>query len=208
MERHDRSSMILITFILTRRNLSTWSDTHCKCCYLQSQRSKSSKANWCDKDLSTYLSSTARQYDELTCLPGQYPSEPPLPSRSAGLGPPRIGSRPSCPARFSSGTNLGSTHQGSHRRATRSRWRLPILHALPPAWENCPHRDVERFASVDLEEEADVHILSGHLEIVFAGSVLWTEKIHRTELNRTAVRSFFRLRLPKFCVIPVAGCLI
>jgi hypothetical protein len=44
--------------------------------------------------------------------------------------------------------------------------------------------------------------------LVFAGSVLWTEKIHRTELNRTAVRSFFRLQLPKFCVIPVAGCLI
>ncbi|KIJ90090.1 hypothetical protein K443DRAFT_117112 [Laccaria amethystina LaAM-08-1] len=43
--------------------------------------------------------------------------------------------------------------------------------------------------------------------LVFAGSVLWTEKIHRTELNRTAVRSFFRLQLPKFCVIPVASCL-
>ena len=44
--------------------------------------------------------------------------------------------------------------------------------------------------------------------IVFASSVLWTEKIHRTELNWTVVWSIFRLRLPKFGVIPVAGCLI
>ena len=44
--------------------------------------------------------------------------------------------------------------------------------------------------------------------LVFAGSVLWTEKIHRTELNRTMVRSIFRLQLPKFGVILVAGCLI
>lgn len=28
MERHDRSSMILITFVCTRRSLSTCSDTH------------------------------------------------------------------------------------------------------------------------------------------------------------------------------------
>ena len=46
------------------------------------------------------------------------------------------------------------------------------------------------------------------LYLVFAGSVLWTEKIHRTELNRTVVRSIFRLQLPKFWVILVAGCLI
>jgi len=44
--------------------------------------------------------------------------------------------------------------------------------------------------------------------LVFAGSVLWTEKIHRTELNRTVVRSIFWLWLPKFGVILVAGCLI
>jgi len=44
--------------------------------------------------------------------------------------------------------------------------------------------------------------------VVFAGSVLWTEKIHRTELNWTMVRSIFRLQLPKFGVILVAGCLI
>jgi len=45
-------------------------------------------------------------------------------------------------------------------------------------------------------------------QLVFAGSVLWTEKNHRTELNQTMVRSIFRLRLPKFGVILVAGCLI
>jgi len=44
--------------------------------------------------------------------------------------------------------------------------------------------------------------------LVFAGSVLWTEKIHRTKLNWTVVQSIFRLRLPKFGVILVAGCLI
>jgi len=44
--------------------------------------------------------------------------------------------------------------------------------------------------------------------LVFAGSVLWTKKIHRTELNQTMVRSIFRLWLPKFGVILVAGCLI
>ena len=44
--------------------------------------------------------------------------------------------------------------------------------------------------------------------LVFAGSVLWTEEIYRTELNQTIVRSIFRLRLPKFGVILVAGCLI
>ena len=42
------------------------------------------------------------------------------------------------------------------------------------------------------------------LRLVFAGAVLWTEKIHRTELNRTMVQSIFRLRLPKFGVISVA----
>ena len=36
--------------------------------------------------------------------------------------------------------------------------------------------------------------------IVFAGPV------HRTELNRTMVRSIFRLRLPEFGAIPVASC--
>jgi len=45
-------------------------------------------------------------------------------------------------------------------------------------------------------------------QVVFASSVLWTKKIHRTELNWTMVRSIFRLWLPKFGVIPVAGCLI
>jgi len=45
-------------------------------------------------------------------------------------------------------------------------------------------------------------------QLVFASSVLWTEKIHRTELNQTVVRSIFQLWLPKFGVIPVAGCLI
>ncbi|KIK05097.1 hypothetical protein K443DRAFT_91854 [Laccaria amethystina LaAM-08-1] len=54
----------------------------------------------------------------------------------------------------------------------------------------------------------DCVFLELYVYIVFAGSVLWTEKTHRTELNRTAVRSFFRLWLPKFCVVPVAGCLI
>ena len=49
-------------------------------------------------------------------------------------------------------------------------------------------------------------ILSFH--IVFTGSVLWTEKIHRTELNQTMVQSIFRLWLPKFGVILVASCLI
>jgi len=37
--------------------------------------------------------------------------------------------------------------------------------------------------------------------LVFAGSVLWTEKIHRTELNWTVVWSIFQLWLPKFGVI-------
>jgi len=46
------------------------------------------------------------------------------------------------------------------------------------------------------------------LHLVFAGSVLWTEKIHRTELNQTVVWSIFRLWLPKFGVILVASCLI
>ena len=44
--------------------------------------------------------------------------------------------------------------------------------------------------------------------LVFAGSVLWTEKIHRTELNWTVVQSIFQLQLPKFGVILVASCLI
>jgi hypothetical protein len=71
---------------------------------------------------------------------------------------------------------------------------------------------------VAAEMNADSDDMSRHLQttqhvrrgpsIVFAGSVIWTEKIHRTELNRTAVWSFFQLQLPKFCVIPVAGCLI
>jgi len=47
-----------------------------------------------------------------------------------------------------------------------------------------------------------------HFLVVFAGPVLWTEKIHRTKLNRTVVRSIFQLRLPKFGVILVASCLI
>jgi len=51
-------------------------------------------------------------------------------------------------------------------------------------------------------------LMSGPRHVVFAGSVLWTEKIHRTKLNRTMVRSIFRLWLPKFGVILVAGCLI
>jgi len=51
-------------------------------------------------------------------------------------------------------------------------------------------------------------LLCVELSLVFAGSVLWTEKIHRTELNRTMVRSIFRLWLPKFGVVLVAGCLI
>lgn len=42
----------------------------------------------------------------------------------------------------------------------------------------------------------------------FAGSVLWTKKIHRTKLNQTMDWSIFWLWLPKFGVIPVAGCLI
>jgi len=44
--------------------------------------------------------------------------------------------------------------------------------------------------------------------VVFAGSVLWTEKIQRTELNQTVVWSILQLQLPKFGVILVAGCLI
>jgi len=46
------------------------------------------------------------------------------------------------------------------------------------------------------------------LGLVFASSVLWTEKIHTTELNWTVVQSIFWLWLPKFGVITVAGCLI
>jgi hypothetical protein len=42
--------------------------------------------------------------------------------------------------------------------------------------------------------------------IVFKGPVYRTEKNRGTELDRTAVRSFFRLRLPAFRVSPVAGC--
>ena len=42
--------------------------------------------------------------------------------------------------------------------------------------------------------------------LVFAGPVHRTEKNPRTELNRTMVRSIFRLRLPEFGAIPVAGC--
>jgi hypothetical protein len=47
------------------------------------------------------------------------------------------------------------------------------------------------------------NVVRCHCQIVFAGSVLWTEKIHRTELNRTAVRSFFRLRLEVLAVPPL-----
>ena len=46
----------------------------------------------------------------------------------------------------------------------------------------------------------------GYGELVFAGPVHRTEKNPRTELNRTMVRSIFRLRLPEFGAIPVAGC--
>jgi len=46
------------------------------------------------------------------------------------------------------------------------------------------------------------------LVVVFASSVLWTKKIHRTELNWIMVWSIFQLRLPKFGVILVASCLI
>ena len=46
------------------------------------------------------------------------------------------------------------------------------------------------------------------MALVFAGSVLWTKKIHRTELNWTVVQSNFWLWSPKFGVIPVASCLI
>jgi hypothetical protein len=44
--------------------------------------------------------------------------------------------------------------------------------------------------------------------VVFKGPVHRTENAHRTELDRTSVRSFFRLRLPTFGVSAVAGCLI
>ena len=44
------------------------------------------------------------------------------------------------------------------------------------------------------------------MPVVFAGPVHRTEKNPRTELNRTMVRSIFRLRLPEFGPIPVAGC--
>jgi hypothetical protein len=44
--------------------------------------------------------------------------------------------------------------------------------------------------------------------LVFTGSVLWTKKNCRTELDWTAIQSFFQLWLPKFGVIPVADCLI
>jgi len=50
--------------------------------------------------------------------------------------------------------------------------------------------------------------LNWSLFVVFASSVLWTKKIHRTKLNWTVVQSIFRLQLPKFGVIPVASCLI
>jgi len=50
--------------------------------------------------------------------------------------------------------------------------------------------------------------IAGFAHLVFTGSVLWTEKIHRTKLNQTMVQSIFRLQLPKFGVILVAGCLI
>ena len=42
--------------------------------------------------------------------------------------------------------------------------------------------------------------------LVFAGPVHRTEKNPRTELNWTMDRSIFRLRLPEFGAIPVAGC--
>ena len=42
--------------------------------------------------------------------------------------------------------------------------------------------------------------------LVFTGPVHRTEKNRRTELNRTMVQSIFRLRLPEFGAIPVAGC--
>ena len=60
---------------------------------------------------------------------------------------------------------------------------------------------------VFLLEQAEVELDS--LEVVkevFAGPVHRTEKNRRTELNRTMVRSIFRLRLPEFGAIPVAGC--
>jgi len=52
------------------------------------------------------------------------------------------------------------------------------------------------------------HVNRHAISLVFASSVLWTEKIHRTKLYWTVVWSIFRLWLPKFGVIPVAGCLI
>ena len=50
------------------------------------------------------------------------------------------------------------------------------------------------------------HEFLGMMYLVFAGPVHRTEKNRRTELNRTMVRSIFRLQLPEFGAIPVAGC--
>jgi hypothetical protein len=75
--------------------------------------------------------------------------------------------------------------------------------------EGCVETHQEDGRTFEEAMEGDIDLILDFARgLVFAGSVLWTEKIHRTELNRTAVRSFFRLWLPKFCVIPVAGCLI
>jgi len=45
------------------------------------------------------------------------------------------------------------------------------------------------------------------IKLVFAGSLLWTEKIHRTELNQTVVRSIFGCSCPNLGLfwLPVAS---
>jgi len=80
-----------------------------------------------------------------------------------------------------------------------------ILAGTPKSAE----KNMKNSAIASFQGEQSAHQVSKQVtKLVFAGSVLWTEKIHRTELNRTMVRSIFRLRLPKFGVILVAGCLI
>jgi len=85
----------------------------------------------------------------------------------------------------------GDNHQPNkhgRRQLFRTYWTL-LLQTFVRLWTKC-------------------NISYAYFDLVFASSVLWTEKIHRTKLNWTVVQSIFRLWLPKFGVIPVAGCLI
>jgi len=87
---------------------------------------------------------------------------------------------------------------------------LTWLHILEFAYNNSIHGSTgasPNFLMYGFQPKSPLDFLLPK-DIVFASSVLWTKKIHRTELNRTVVRSIFQLQLHKFGVIPVAGCLI